>query len=107
MAHYTQTIQVPTDLANKIRSLENITGAEAYSLYKLSSDEYLSVKTTFPNGVEAEIHIVIPSNSSSYTWTYASLSYNHVSISGEPSETFFGEWYLYDNDNTYTLIVNG
>lgn len=92
----------------RLKELENITGQEAYDKFGLKEDETIIETVKFENGYEADIKLVIP-DEESYTWTEAVLfdeKGNQVAYT-EPSDAFFGEWILEDDNDVYTIIVEG
>ena len=108
MTLYSTEIIVPKEKAEYIKSLENITGEEAYNKFGFKEDEAVIITAHFENGFEADIKLVIP-DSESYTWTEAVL-FNKGQEEGvtEPSDLFFGEWGLEDhNENKYVINVIG
>ena len=105
---YTQDMVLDHDRASAIRKLVNITGKEAYDKYGLKRDEFVSENVVFPNGNEIEVRLVIPNGDEVYTWTEAIL-YNHKEnyvVYGEPSDEFFGEWWVEDHEAGDNYIVN-
>ena len=107
---YEKTLTIPNRFYHKYQQFIGITGKQAYDLYGLKGDESISESVFFDNGIEVEVKIVIPIDEDSYTWTEAIIYDNNQYVGcTEPSEDFFGEWYLEDNKgNQYTLnIVRG
>lgn len=106
MSEITKTIKLDEDRKAFIQSLVGITGEEAYNKYGLNEDETISETVYLPNHVEIEIKLVIPSWEDT-TWTEAVIfkDYHQVGYT-EPSEDFFGEWELQDNeDNIFRIFV--
>ena len=107
---YTEDLVIDYDRASAIQKLVNITGKEAYEKFGWKEDEFLSETVTFPNGAEADIRLIIP-DEESYTWTEALLFLKKADgttriVCGEPSDEFFGEWWLEDGDgNKYIVNV--
>lgn len=103
---YRATIEVDKATSDFIHSLENETGQYAYDKYGLKRDEIITYGTTFENGMQADVKFVI-SDSENTNWAEAVLfdeNGNELTCT-DVDDNFFGEWVLYRNDDTYTIIV--
>ena len=99
---------VKEDKAKLIHDLENKTGQYAYDKYGFKRDEALTETIKLDNGNEVDIKLVIAEDDD-YNWTEAVMfdkDGKELAVT-EPSDDFFGEWYLEDNENTYIIEVNG
>ena len=107
--NYKVNLMIPKSEKEHIHFLENSKGKEIYDKYGFKEDETISETVTFENGFEADIKLVI-ADEENYSWTEAVLfdkKGNQISFT-EPSDYFFGEWYLEDNDgNEYIVNVIG
>jgi hypothetical protein len=106
--NHEKTIKIDNeDTANMLRELTELTGNESYDRFGYNADETIVKTAKFDNGYEMDIKLVVSDNDN-YNWTEAVLfdnNGNQISYT-EPSDTFFGELYLEDdNGNTYTVMV--
>ena len=87
--------------------LEGLTGAECYNSYGFCADETITHTVKFPNDKEVDIKMVIPLEENETVW-YEGVLFNKNGAElnhTECEETFMGEWFLSDDEDTYTIII--
>ena len=87
-----QTIKIPSKEMELINDLLNLTGDEIYQKYGYKRDETITHTAKFPNGIEADIKLVICEEEAPLTCT-------------EPDCTYDGEWNFEHNGIEYTVLV--
>ena len=63
----TETIKITKDEMELINDLLNLTGEEIYQKYGYKRDETITHTAKFPNGIEADIKLVICEDEPPYT----------------------------------------
>ena len=89
---------------NLINDLLNLTGDEIYQKYGYKRDETITHTAKFPNGIEADIKLVICEEEAPYT--EGVLFHNGFELTcTEPYCTYDGEWNFEHNGIEYTVFV--
>mgnify|MGYP003188333410 FL=1 len=87
-----------------INDLLNLTGDEIYQKYGYKRDETITHTAKFPNGIEADIKLVICEEEAPYT--EGVLFHNGFELTcTEPDCTYDGEWNFEHNGIEYTVLV--
>lgn len=99
-----QTIVISKDEMTHINDLLHMTGEEIYQKYGYQRDETIIHTATFPDGIEADIKLVICEEESPYT--EGILFHNGCQITcTEPSDDYEGEWNFEYNGTEYIVNV--
>ena len=99
-----QTIKISNKEMTLINDLLNLTGDEIYQKYGYKRDETIVHTAKFPNGIEADIKLVICEEDSPYT--EGVLFYNGFELTHtDPDCTYDGEWNFEHNGIEYTVLV--
>lgn len=99
-----QTIKISSKEMELINDLLNLTGDEIYQKYGYKRDETIVYTAKFPNGIEADIKLVICEEESPYT--EGVLFRNGFELTHtEPECTYDGEWNFEHDEIEYTVIV--
>lgn len=99
-----QTIKISNAEMNLINGLLNLTGNEIYQKYGYKRDETITHTAKFPNGIEADIKLVICEEESPYT--EGVLFHNGLELMHtEPDYAYDGEWYFEHNGIEYMVLV--
>ena len=95
-----QTIKITNAERNLINDLLNLTGDEIYQKYGYKRNETIVHTAKFPNGIEADIKLVICEEESPYT--EGILFHNGFELAHtEPDCTYDGEWNFEHNGIEY------
>ena len=87
-----------------INDLLNLDGDEIYQKYGFKRDETITHTAKFPNGIEADIKLVICEEESPYT--EGVLFHNGFELTRTDCEdTYDGEWYFEHNGIEYVVNV--
>lgn len=99
-----QTIKISRKEMDLINDLLNLTGDEIYEKYGYKRDETITHTAKFPNGIEADIKLVICEEESPYT--EGILFHNGFELMcTEPDSTYDGEWHFEQNGVEYIVFV--
>ena len=99
-----QTIKISIKEMELINDLLNLTEDEIYQKYGYKRDETITHTAKFPNGIEADIKLVICEDESPYT--EGVLFHNGFELTcTEPYCTYEGEWNFEHNGIEYTVFV--
>ena len=99
-----QTIKITNAERNLINDLLNLTGDEIYQKYGYKRNETIVHTAKFPNGIEADIKLVISEEESPYT--EGILFHNGFELAHtEPDCTYDGKWNFECNGIEYTVFV--
>lgn len=99
-----QTIKISSKEMELINNLLNLTGDEIYQKYGYKRDETITHTAKFPNGIEADIKLVICEEEAPYT--EGVLFHNGLELTcTEPDCTYDGEWNFEHNGIEYTVFV--
>ena len=99
-----QTIKIANTEMQLINNLLNMTGDEIYQKYGYKRDETITHTAKFPNGIEADIKLVICEEGTPYT--EGVLFHNGCElICTEPNCTYDGEWDFEYDGTEYTVLV--
>ena len=99
-----QNIKISNKEMTLINDLLNLTGDEIYQKYGYKRDETIVHTAKFPNGIEADIKLVICEEESPYT--EGVLFYNGFELTHtDPDCTYDGEWNFEHNGIEYTVLV--
>ena len=103
---YNAVLEVGKVELERINDLLSLTGEQSYNKYGLKEDEIIVETVKFSNGNFADVKLVI-ADDDSYNWTECVLfnSQGNELAYSEPSDTYTGEWLLFNNGDTYTVIV--
>lgn len=99
-----QTIKVSRKEMDLINDLLSLTGNEIYQKYGYKRDETITHTAKFPDGIEAEVKLVICETDSPYTEGVLFRD-GCEQMCTEPEETYDGEWNFELNGTKYTVIV--
>ena len=100
----TEVIKIAKDEMELINDLLNSTGEEIYQNYGYKRDETITHTAKFPNGIEADIKLVICEDEPPYT--EGVLFHNGFELTcTEPDDTYDGEWDFEFNGIEYVVIV--
>ena len=99
-----QTIKIANAEMQLINNLLNMTGDEIYQKYGYKRDETITHTAKFPNGIEADIKLVICEEGTPYT--EGVLFHNGFElICTEPNCTYDGAWNFEYDGAEYTVLV--
>lgn len=99
-----QTIKIANAEMQLINNLLNMTGDEIYQKYGYKRDETITHTAKFPNGIEADIKLVICEEGTPYT--EGVLFHDGCElICTEPNCTYDGEWNFEYDGAEYTVLV--
>ena len=99
-----RTIKITNAERNLINDLLNLTGDELYQKYGYKRNETIVHTAKFPNGIEADIKLVICEEESPYT--EGILFHNGFELAHtEPDCTYDGEWNFEHNGIEYIVLV--
>lgn len=99
-----QTIKISSEEMELINNLLNLTGDEIYQKYGYKRDETITHTAKFPNGIEADIKLVIGEEETPYT--EGVLFHNGFELMRtDPDCTYNGEWNFRHNGIEYTVLV--
>lgn len=99
-----QTITISNAEMKLINDLLNLTGDEIYQKYGYKRDETITHTAKFPNGIEADIKLVICEEETPYT--EGVLFYDGCELTcTEPGCTYDGIWNFEHNGIEYTVLV--
>lgn len=99
-----QTIKIANAEMQLINNLLNMTGDEIYQKYGYKRDEKITHTAKFPNGIEADIKLVICEEGTPYT--EGVLFHDGCElICTEPNYTYDGEWNFEYDGAEYTVLV--
>ena len=87
-----------------INQLLNMTGEEIYQKYGYKRDETITKTAKFPNGIEADIKLVICEEEKPYTEGVLFDNGSEVACT-EPDETYDGPWEFEYNGTEYVVNV--
>lgn len=98
------TIKISNAEMNLINNLLNLTNDEIYQKYGYKRDETITHTAKFPNGIEANIKLVICEEETPYT--EGVLFHNGFELTcTEPDCTYDGEWNFEHNGIEYIVNV--
>ena len=87
-----------------INDLLHLDGDKIYQKYGYKRDEAIIHTAKFPNGIEADIQLVICEEG--YPYTEGVLFHNGFELTcTEPDDTYDGEWYFEHNGIEYIVNV--
>ena len=99
-----QTITISKKEMERINELLHMTGDEIYQKYGLKRDETVVHTAVFPNGIEADIKLVICEEE--YPYTEGVLFHNGFELTHTDCEdTYDGEWWFEHNGIEYVVNV--
>ena len=99
-----QTLKISKKEMELINDLLSLNGEEIYQKYGYKRDETITHTAKFPNGIEADIKLVICEEESPYT--EGVLFQNGFELTcTEPSDTYDGEWNFEHNGTEYIVNV--
>ena len=99
-----QTIKISNAEMQLINNLLNMTGDEIYQQYGYKRDETITHTAKFPNGIEADIKLVVCEEETPYT--EGVLFHDGFELTcTEPCYTYDGEWNFEHNGIEYTVLV--
>ena len=99
-----QTIKISNKEMELINDLLNLTGDEIYQKYGYKRDETITHTAKFPNGIEADIKLVICEEESPYT--EGVLFHNGFELTRtDPDCLYDGEWDFCHNGIIYIVNV--
>ena len=99
-----QIIKISAEEMELINDLLNLTGEEIYQKYGYKRDETIIHTAKFPNGIEADIKLVICEDEKPYT--EGVLFHKGFELTcTEPDDTYEGEWMFEHNGIEYIVIV--
>ena len=99
-----RTIKISGEEMKLINDLLSLTGNEIYQKYGYKRDETITHTAKFPNGIEADIKLVICEEDTPYT--EGVLFHNGFELTHtEPDCTYDGEWNFEYNGIEYTVLV--
>ncbi len=99
-----QDIVIPQKEMEMINDLLNLPSKEIYNKYGLKRDETITHAAKFPNGIEADIKLVICDEDQPYT--EGVLFQNGVELTHtECEDTYEGEWYFEYDGIEYVVNV--
>ena len=99
-----QTIKISNSEMSLINDLLNLTGDKIYQKYGYKRDETITHTAKFPNGIEADIKLVICEDDTPYT--EGVLFHNGYELTcTEPDCTYDGEWNFEYDGTKYTVLV--
>ena len=98
------TIVIPDKEMEQINDLLNLTGEEIYQKYGYKRDETITHTAVFPNGIEADIKLVICEEELPYTEGVLFLNGHELQCT-DPESTYDGEWYFDHNGTDYVVTV--
>lgn len=100
-----RTITISKEEMDKINDLLELTGDEIYEKYGYKRDEAIVHTAKFPDGLEADIKLVI-CDEDNYPYTEGVLFHNGSEVCfPEPSDAYDGEWYFEYNGIEYIVDV--
>ena len=103
-ATFTSTITLTKKEINHINTLLSLTYDEIYDKYGLKRDETITHTAKFPDGIEADIKLVICEHDTPYT--EGVLFQNGSELTHTECEaTYTGTWCFEHNDNEYVVNV--
>lgn len=100
-----QAITVPNEEMKLINNLLNLTGSEIYNKYGFKRDETITHTAKFPNGIEADIKLVICEDDRPYTEGVLFCNGFELTCT-DPDCAYDGEWHFEYNGVEYIVIVN-
>ena len=99
-----QTIKISNAEMQLINNLLNMTGDEIYQKYGYKRDETITHTAKFPNGIEADIKLVICEEETPYT--EGVLFHNGCELTHtEPNVEYDGAWNFEYDGTEYTVLV--
>lgn len=98
------TISITKNEMEQINNLLTLTGSEIYNKYGYKRDETIVHTAKFPNGIEADIKLVICEDDKPYTEGVLFLNGHEIGCT-EPQETYTGEWNFEYEDDSYIVNV--
>lgn len=98
------TITISENNMRLINDLLVLTGKEIYQKFGYKRDETITNTATFPNGVEADIKLVICEEGTPYTEGVLFLNGCEIQHT-EPQDTYDGEWYFEYDGIEYMVDV--
>lgn len=101
----TQIITIPRKEMKLINNLLKLTGNEIYDKYGFKRDETITHTAKFPNGIEADIKLVICEDDKPYTEAVLFHDGSELTCT-DPSDSYEGEWFFRYNGIEYIVIVN-
>ena len=101
----TQIITIPHKEMKLINNLLKLTGNEIYDKYGFKRDETITHTAKFPNGIEADIKLVICKDDKPYTEAVLFQNGSELTCT-DPSDEYKGEWFFRYNGIEYVVIVN-
>lgn len=100
-----QSITVPSEEMTLINNLLGLTGNEIYSKYGLKRDETITHTAKFPNGIEADIKLVICEDDKPYTEGVLFCNGFEL-VCTDPGDSYDGEWHFEHNGIEYIVLVS-
>lgn len=97
-------IKIPTKELNYINELLKLNGDEIYQKYGLKRDETITYTATFPDGIEADIKLVICEDGLPYTEGVLFENGCEVACT-DCSDTYVGDWYFEVDGEEYCVHV--
>ena len=98
-----QTIKITNAERNLINDLLNLTGDEIYQKYGYKRNETIVHTAKFPNGIEADIKLVICEES---PYTEGVLLHDGYELTRtDPDDVYDGEWDFEFNGLKYIVFV--
>ena len=98
------TIIIPDKEMEQINDLLNLTGEEIYQKYGYKRDEAITHTAVFPDGIEADIKLVICEEEPPYTEGVLFLNGHELQCT-DPESTYDGEWHFDHNGTDYVVTV--
>lgn len=99
-----QIIKISAEEMELINDLLNLTGEEIYQKYGYKRDETIIHTAKFPNGIEADIKLVICEEDTPYT--EGVLFHNGFELTHtDPEDSYEGEWVFEHDGIEYIVIV--
>lgn len=99
-----RTIKISGEEMKLINDLLSLTGDEIYQKYGYKRDETITHTAKFPNGIEADIKLVICGEDTPYT--EGVLFHNGFELTcTEPNSVYDGEWNFEYDGIEYIVLV--
>lgn len=100
-----QAITIPDEEMKLINDLLKLTGDEIYDKYGYKRDETITHTAKFPNGIEADIKLVICEDDTPYTEGVLFCNGSELTCT-DPDDSYAGEWRFDYNGVEYIVLVN-
>lgn len=97
-------IKIPSKELNYINELLKLNGNEIYQKYGLKRDETITYTATFPDGMEADIKLVICEDGLPYTEGILFENGCEVACT-DCSDTYVGDWCFDVNGTEYHVCI--